>query len=459
MRQLIVLTFIYLGVVAYFIWQDMDASRPDTPRYVELAESICDKSRFYGGNPRGEDELRLAEKQALAERSNLNPMQPEVFRTPGYPVFLCLQDKLGISSQSGKVLVNLAIWFTGIALIGFFFSTDRLGLNGVGISTISLASLGGLVYILTLYSEVLFVFLLIPAYGFIYRYLQTPQARWLVSSALFFSAAFYVRASALYLPLLVSVVLWLALLGRPASRQQKWAPAWFLLIFALALMPWLGRNYQHYGVPYVSAQMSNMLAYWHVPVLENRLGGPPEEFNRQKMHDRVAAAVSAEEARQGRYLNTVEYYQVQQTLAVDELLSTPVEYARYWFQGFWYTLSHGHASQLYVQLGGSASLPDRASFAGVAMRVVLKLERAFWLVVAGLALMGAIRALKHREWFVVLAVLTTLYFMWIPGLMGYPRFRFPAEWLWLLAAGYGSAGLRLVLAGRFGGLRPRVSEI
>ena len=44
MRQLIVLTFIYLGVVAYFIWQDMDASRPDTPRYVELAESICDKT-------------------------------------------------------------------------------------------------------------------------------------------------------------------------------------------------------------------------------------------------------------------------------------------------------------------------------------------------------------------------------------------------------------------------------
>ena len=448
MKWWIVFSFIYLATVSYFVWEDLDPTRPDTARYQKLAKSICDKSRFYANNPRGEQERLLAEQQNLSGRAALAPLQAEVFRTPGYPLFLCLQDKVGITEPGGKVLVNLFFWFAAMGLLVYFFVPQRAHDEGAWLGISIYASIGGLVYILTLYSEVLFVFFLIPAYGFAYRYLSAPRMRWLVFSALAFAAAFYVRASALYLPLLLVLVFGVVLWRRHQLAIRRLDLLAFLLIFAVALSPWLLRNQHHYGTPYVSAQMSNMLAYWHVPVLENRLLGTAEEASRLHMHERVAEAVAAAEAERGHYLNTVEYFQVQQDLAVRELLSTPWEYAGYWLKGFWYTLSHGHFTQLYAQFSGQA-WPPRDTVSGVLVRIIVKAERLFWLSVAALALLGGLRALRQNEGFILLAVLTALYFMWIPGLMGYPRFRFPAEWLWLLAAGYGLAWLRSGFDGRF----------
>jgi hypothetical protein len=97
--------------------------------------------------------------------------------------------------------------------------------------------------------------------------------------------------------------------------------------------------------------------------------------------DTSLAAASEERAR-GRYLNTVEYFQLQQTLALQELLSTPLAYSVSWVRSFWYTLSHGHVSQLYHQFSHKP-WPERDSAAGLLMNSLVKVERVFWIVVAG----------------------------------------------------------------------------
>jgi hypothetical protein len=262
--------------------------RDRTPRYLELAKSICEKSRLYGDHPRSAEEKHLASALGLSNAVPLAASQPGGLSYAGLSDFSLSTAQSRHRNAGRRCLAQpLTVAGSGGNAVLLFLPFEYAG-SGVWLGISLLGSLGGLAYVLTLYSEVLFVFLLIPAYGFAYRYWQRPLTRSLVFGALLFAAAFYVRASALYSPVLLVLVFGLALLRKGADKRRMWDLLAFILISAMALSPWLLRDYHHYGAPYISAQMSNMLAYWHVPILESRLHGTALAQNRQRMYGYVA---------------------------------------------------------------------------------------------------------------------------------------------------------------------------
>jgi len=406
----------------YFVETKGEAYSADSYLYLHLADNIC--------------------KHLVFSRDTLPPFTPEVFRTPGYPVFLAILKLLGVPGPYGTAAVQEIIY---LACVMSFLRYGRIvfAQKIVWAATIFLLlEPGGLAYPKEIFAEVLFLPGLLGGLLAIAYYLRQQQLRYLLLAACLMGIGALVRPVIFYLPLLIAVVL----LAFAASERKRWVHVGlFLLTFVLVISPWLGRNYYYFNKVVMSGQQSNMFAYYHVPLVLQAAEGKTFKQGRDFMLEQVARAEKQQAKVLDRPLNFVEKFKLEQQLAFAELAKYPQQYAKQWLYGIIKTmvsanlLELNHVLRLPIEslsfyAGESQGFTGRVvSFMQNPNRLYVALV-CFRLLVAGFAVLGMIKILKGRDCFLWIMLLANLYFIGTPGPMGYARFRFPMEVFWFIQA-------------------------
>ena len=199
---------------------------------------------------------------------------PELFRTPGYPLFLVPGVWFG---NVYLVIIPLQILFTG--LTGYFiyktvlllFKNERVALLSVGIYTIEpLAAL----YASKILTETLFSTLFIIFLFYFLRYVEGKKFADLAIAAVILVASAYVRPISYYLPVLISLGMALWVVGKePEKKRLLLHTVGFFLISISLLGVWHIRNHLVAGYPAFSSVNAINLYYWTAPAIEaNKTG-------------------------------------------------------------------------------------------------------------------------------------------------------------------------------------------
>lgn len=201
-----------LAVTVPTLMQPQLAVTGDSTQYLELADSLrCDR-RFYsseGGVP-----------------------APDMFRTPGYPVFLAF---LGLLPGSVPALAALLQCFIGVltvALAWRWFSELSPGRGAVLGALLLAADMSYVLHTPLVLTETLFLFFLVLSLRLFWSAMSAGSVRSAALAGLIVGAATIVRPVSLYLP---------ALLFPFLARHNK-AMAAFLAAALLFPCAWIARN-------------------------------------------------------------------------------------------------------------------------------------------------------------------------------------------------------------------------
>ena len=211
---------------------------------------------FIVGSPGGDGSQYILLAHTLLEngRFSFGPTEPpDTFRTPGYPFFIALMLFLTgsiIFMPIGQIILTAC----SVELI--FLVGARFFNRGIGLAAAVLFALDpylSMVMFLSA-SDTLFVFVLLLSI-----YVLTVPERLGLSRAfcggVLIGMLALVRPIGLYIfPL---IVLWLLWEGRGEWKRALQTMALFLIGMGLVVVPWMARNYAHYG----SASISSIGAY------------------------------------------------------------------------------------------------------------------------------------------------------------------------------------------------------
>ena len=211
---------------------------PDTDDYVEPATAFLETGTFALGG------------------------QPDITRTPGYPIFLLPGIALGhveIITLVGQVLLSCltvyGVYRLGLELLG----DGRAALLGACVYAVEPVSIlfSAKVVSETLFTAILVLFLLAAT-----KYLKEPRWRTIIVAAMLLAAAIYVRPIAYYLPALATPFLLVrALVLRRAARLLAAQAAVFFIVSAGLISLWHVRNYAATGYSGFTANIESNLYY------------------------------------------------------------------------------------------------------------------------------------------------------------------------------------------------------
>ena len=192
---------------------------PDTDSYVRPATSLLDSGVFE------------------------NEHGPELFRTPGYPLFLMPGILIGHVEYVTVVLqILLSVLTVYIVYRLALLVSDReeVALTAGLLYAVEPLSI---IFSVTLLTETLLALFLTASVLFLCRYLTRPRTSELVIAALLISAATYVRPLSYYYPLAVSAsLLIMALMAESGKRRRVYDTAIFLSLSLVAVGAWQVRN-------------------------------------------------------------------------------------------------------------------------------------------------------------------------------------------------------------------------
>jgi 4-amino-4-deoxy-L-arabinose transferase-like glycosyltransferase len=286
--------------------------------------------------------------------------------------------------------------------------------------------------------------------------LKNSDGRLLVAAGILMGIGAWVRPAIQYFPLIAAVIIILF----DIKNRKKWLhSAAMLFVFMLVISPWLMRNYYQHGQIYMSGQASNMIAHYHVPMVWNWENIIPYYEGQDLAQKKVAEVVKQTEHELGRSINAVEYFKLQQVWALKELSQYPATYLEHWLIGSHKTMYESFAIDFYDVmrfpdkrlhfsdiLSGNYTA-DQAEgeikVTGLATGLIYYLvhqdkfylfHTVFSYLVFVFGLFGAISILLKRNCFLWIMMLACFYFTFIPGPMGYGRFRFPVDHFWFIQA-------------------------
>lgn len=195
------------------VWQDRSrVVVSDSRYYISLADSLAESGTFSW---RG---------------------LPDVYRTPGYPVFLLLGKPFGESGWRVilllQILLDVSVVYVTF-LLGRELCREGAALWAAAFQAVCVLTIAMTVRLLT---ETCFLFLTLLGMLMAVRHFKTAGWGYLIASAVAFGVAAYIRPVS---PLFVAIVL-LMLLFRPRRIRRCLAYAG---IFAAVVLPWCARNY------------------------------------------------------------------------------------------------------------------------------------------------------------------------------------------------------------------------
>jgi 4-amino-4-deoxy-L-arabinose transferase-like glycosyltransferase len=260
MNLAVVFAFVLLSHVffALVVWH-YDGSQafhsPDTASYVVLAKELVSGSFATHGSP-------------------------EIFRTPGYPIFLIPSVALG-HFYLLALTENLALF--GLAAFGIYKVTASIFNSEAGLYAMALYSVDpiSLLYSEKILSETTFTAICVIFLWGLAGYMKNAGRGYLVLSSVALVCATYVRALTIYFPLFLIPVL--LLFPRTIRLRQRLTHCLiFVLIFGLAIGGWVGRNSRVAGYHGFSSVSDFNLYFYSAGAVMARLDGTP--FSAEQVH-------------------------------------------------------------------------------------------------------------------------------------------------------------------------------
>ena len=184
--------------------------------------------------------------------SSAAPYAPNPLRTPGY--IYPLAALIGTVGIAGAAIVQLLL-STLIPVLGLHIARHITNSHRIGIAAGIILALDPTLALLSFqfYTETVFLLLFLPWLLLTFRYLLKRDLKTLALSAALLGGAILIKASAQYIPLLLSpFIVWY--FGTKEWRRGALHAALYLLLIGAILAPWTIRNMYTFGVPGLSAQ-------------------------------------------------------------------------------------------------------------------------------------------------------------------------------------------------------------
>ncbi len=213
---------------------------PDSPRYLELSTMLASKGVFAIQNEGG-------------------GLLYEIFRTPGYPLFLTMFNGLMRIPLNGIIFLQIIMTL----LAAFIVYKTALEIDG-RIALLSMAIIlfdpPITIFSLTILTESLFLVLISFFMLNFTLYLKHKRVGFLMMSALILAVATYVRPVSYYLGFAAFFFILYANKGKAFGRHLQHAVIFLLLVYSIIGL-WQVRNYVRcHNAAFCSAERSN-LAY------------------------------------------------------------------------------------------------------------------------------------------------------------------------------------------------------
>jgi hypothetical protein len=418
-RALIVALVLRVGLVgaAWTVARDPQVFHaPDTGSYLRPAQTLWEEGTF---GPRAD---------------------PEIVRTPGYPVLL--MPGLAAGQVEGVTLaLQIALSLLSVVLVGRIGAALASPEAGARAALLYALEPLSILYVGRLLTETLFTTALLVFLAAAVAYVRRPSGAALLTAAPALAAATYVRPIALALaPVLAG--LWALRLLRVSPKDR---PAWiqaalFLLIAAGLPGLWLWRNAHVAGYAGMSAIGDVNLYFYHAAELRAHQEGVAFSEMQTRWGYRDPQVYFAAHPDQ-RALPAGRRFEAMRAEALDVLGSDVGRAAALYARGIARTLLSPGATE-YLQLFGlqptGTGLLSRVidrSLVGGARYLLEKEPRLFWSELVGalilaaygtLALRGLLRRAAWSSAAALLPIVVAAYLLWVAGgPAAYHRFRHP----------------------------------
>lgn len=249
------------GLLSFFVVQGVAGSQDlrfpnltgDSNHYKILAEHLLEKQAFdtYPGET-----------------------SPEIFRTPGYPLFLVLL--LGILGSWKAVALAQSLLMVGVPLLTYFLGKRIFSENtALAASMVTALDPTRLFFSTLTLADGLFTLLLLLSVFLLFAALDSPGAdrKKLFFSGLFLGYAVLVRPIGQFLPLLYLGYLFFKL---PQRKLLIKTGIIFLIPFVIVVGSWMLRNKIIMGTWQLSTVRDSNLAYFAMLYLKEKEGISPE---------------------------------------------------------------------------------------------------------------------------------------------------------------------------------------
>ncbi len=419
------LLFARIGLFIYFIAIDGQYLRPDSELYLTLANNLLEHHVFSGS-------LQV-------------PFEIHSHRTPGFPFFLATLKYLGVSNPYWIVFWQEFIYLFSSWLF-YHYSQPLFGkkIAQIGLLFLLLEP-SGIAYPKLILSETLFLPFIISGLLLIGFYLQKLKWQYLAFSGFILGIGMIIRPALMYFP----IIIFFTLIIFDFRSKQRWVHSvLFLLTVMITISPWVVRNYQQTDSLFFTLQKSTTLAYWHIPFVWESVKGIPVLEGQKIIRAKVKTIKKQYDENQGHPISKIEGYKVELDFALKELRKYPVEHCLQWLYGAIKTSVGVNLTSVYFTLKIDSGRMDIMHISEVVFykKILIYLKAQDKLIlfalmlrvgIAVFALLGAILIIKRKDCFLWVMMLANFYFIFSPGPMGVPRFRFPIEVFWLIQAYFG----------------------
>jgi hypothetical protein len=387
----------------------------------------------------------------LTQGAYVNHGQPEVLRSPGYPLFLVPGLWLGemeLVTIGLQILLNCAAVYLVYLIAVLIFETPLAGICAAALYAIDPSTL---IQTSIIQTETLFAFTLTLFVFLIARYLETAAVRDLVCAALVSAMCTYIKPLAFYMPFAVSVFFLVALLMKKGWPHVKVRHVLVFLIIAMApVMAWQARNKAVTG-SFVFSTIGGKDLYYDMAcaILAKKAG---ISFHDQKAemgyNDPEKYFAQRPEQRGWSHAQIVDF---QQKEAIKIILTHPVLFlTNVVFRAGWTLVGIGLSDWLYVFNVKMQQIDKvlenrrdplrlfKGSTVTLAASVgLLALLSLYWI----LFLTGLVCEKAYTRPEVIFLLLIVAYYVLLPAAagIGYARFRHPIIPIMCVLAGKGFA--------------------
>jgi hypothetical protein len=261
---------------------------PDSQIYLVLADRLATTGAF----------TRAPLKPSVLE----SPIEPETFRTPGYPALIAALWTIGGHGLGRLILLGILLDVAAVA--GCYLAGARLSSPAIGLVAAAFVAIdvGHIVYSNLIMSDVLFACCQVAALALAARAARTGHPTSAAVAGLLLSAATAVRPVGVFLGVIFAVGLWLA-------RRHRVA-AWLLAASLAFPVVWIARNTLTAGWPVLSSAHYFNLHYYAASRVTARVEGisvaDALERNRTALEERLTGKAppewAAEYQRYGAHL-------------------------------------------------------------------------------------------------------------------------------------------------------------
>jgi hypothetical protein len=455
---------IRLAIVGYLaVYPGGIFAKGDSRDYLQLAQNLYYYHAFAQADRRPEMIRKLVVPQGVEGKKVA--LAPEIYRTPGYPLFLAFfyslsaNPLLAVAAQS--LLSLLAVWLT-VLLMARLFRPESAWMAGL-LAAIEPLSL---IYSHELMSDSLFT-LLILATVFLFFRLLDGGPRPLVAAilgGLFLGLAMLTRPVGVYFPGLL--ILWWAvtrwLQGRPPAAAPPVLPrspqprvlaagraplqhrylAIFMGVMLVTSSAWVVRNYRLFHRPIISTSADHNVLIQITSMVEATLrssgGGLPYWQLRHELEKELTAKMIREGRNGASEAERAAYFR---DWSLGVLKAHPGLTLRYLVEGA-FTLFLTDVPSFYELLGFSREARNAWGLVfqkGLrpALAMYFGKNWALWvwgvaplilydLLVYILACRGIIALCRGRQFYLLFLLLTIIgYWVAISAMGGLPRYRLP----------------------------------